>query len=255
MHAYLTILVGNLTDARRMLHLLGCGIGLLLAMPGPVAAGEEPDTRWHPVADIKSAAENYLKLTVGNSDARIVPTAGHLDPRLQLPRCSAPLAPYIQKGAKRAGRSIVGVRCPGSKPWNIYLPVYIATMEDVLVTSNPLPRGHLIGPADIEIATRDVSGLTQGYMTNSADIVGRQLTRSVTRGVVLTPAQLKANVLITRGQSVTLLVNNGALNISMAGKALMDGTANQRIRVENTGSGRIVEGLVRSEELVQVLVQ
>ena len=255
MHAYLTILVGNLTDLRRTLHLFGCGIGLLLAMPGPVAAAEEMDTRWHPVADIKSAAENYLKLTVGGSDARIVPTAGHLDPRLQLPKCSVPLDPHLQKGAKLSGRTIVGVRCPGSKPWNIYLPVYIATMEEVLITSNPMPRGHLIGPADIEVATRDVSGLTQGYITDSADIVGRQLKRSVTRGIVLTPAQLQANVLITRGQSVTLLVNSGTLNISMAGKALMDGAENQRIRVENTGSGRVVEGLVRSEQLVQVLVQ
>jgi flagella basal body P-ring formation protein FlgA len=41
----------------------------------------------------------------------------------------------------------------------------------------------------------------------------------------------------------------------MAGKAMADGALNQRIKVENSVSRRIVEGLVRSAELVEVQVQ
>ena len=44
------------------------------------------------------------------------------------------------------------------------------------------------------------------------------------------------------------------MNISMSGKALMDGALNQRIRVENITSGRVVEGVVRSREQVEILV-
>jgi flagella basal body P-ring formation protein FlgA len=66
---------------------------------------------------------------------------------------------------------------------------------------------------------------------------------------------LEAQIMVRRGQSVTLLVRNDALNIRMAGKALMDGAVDQRIRVENTGSRRVVEGFVRSPEYVEVLVQ
>ena len=72
------------------------------------------------------------------------------------------------------------------------------------------------------------------------------------RGVVITPSLLQAEVLIRRGQSVTLTVHNEALDIKMSGNALMDGRANQRIKVENIGSGRVVEGLVRSAEQVEV---
>ena len=50
------------------------------------------------------------------------------------------------------------------------------------------------------------------------------------------------------------LIANGGMTIQMSGKALMDGAISQRIRVENTNSGRIVEGIVRSRELVEVLV-
>ena len=34
----------------------------------------------------------------------------------------------------------------------------------------------------------------------------------------------------------------------------MDGALNQRIRVENLNSGRVVEGIVRSPEIVEILV-
>jgi len=54
---------------------------------------------------------------------------------------------------------------------------------------------------------------------------------------------------------VTLRAQTNALQIRVAGKALMDGALGQRIRVQNTASGRVVEGLVRSAELVEVLVQ
>jgi flagella basal body P-ring formation protein FlgA len=65
---------------------------------------------------------------------------------------------------------------------------------------------------------------------------------------------LKAHIMIHRGQTVTIVVRNDGLNIHMMGKALMDGSENQRIRVENTNSKRVIEGIVRSSEQVEVLV-
>jgi hypothetical protein len=59
---------------------------------------------------------------------------------------------------------------------------------------------------------------------------------------------------IRRGQTVTLTVGDGQFAIRTRGTALMDGAVNQRIRVKNTQSGRIVEGIVRSREQVEVLL-
>ena len=93
-----------------------------------------------------------------------------------------------------------------------------------------------------------------GYLSLTSDIIGQRMKRAVTRGVVITPSLLQTEILIKRGQSVTLTVHNESLDIRMSGKALMDGAANQRIKVENMRSGRIVEGLVRSAEQVEVMV-
>ena len=245
--------VNILTDVTPMRHLAGFAVLLLLisAMPAVTVAA---DTLWQPVDEITAAAEAYLKHTMGPSDDRLEPAAGYLDPRLQLPRCNVALEPYLRPGTKLAGRTIVGVRCPGATPWKVYLPVYVAVMENVLIARNSMPRGHLVRQEDVDVARRDTSSMLGGYLSRSGDIIGHRMKRAVARGVVITPSQLQAEVLIKRGQSVTLTVRNDSIDITMSGIALMDGTANQRIRVENTGSGLVVEGLVRSEEQVEVLV-
>jgi flagella basal body P-ring formation protein FlgA len=73
-------------------------------------------------------------------------------------------------------------------------------------------------------------------------------------GRVITPSMLQADLMIRRGQSVTSLVKSDSLHIRMSGKALADGAVNQRIKVENQATKRVVEGLVRSPEHVEVLV-
>ena len=223
-----------------------------------VATAAQPVAKndWHPVADIKAAAEAHVIGEVGQGDdGRIIATAGHLDKRLQLPRCTSDIEPYIQNPGRNVGRMVVGVRCNGDKPWNVYLPVKVALMEDVLVTSRPLQRGHVLAPGDVVVDQRDVSEVFGGFLSDAEAAVGQRLKRSVGSGVVLTPAQVQPRVLVEKGQTVTLTVQSSSLNISMQGKALMDGSANERIRVENMGSGRVVEGLVRSSQHVQVIVE
>jgi flagella basal body P-ring formation protein FlgA len=54
---------------------------------------------------------------------------------------------------------------------------------------------------------------------------------------------------------VTLVAGNGDVSVRMAGRALSDGLVNQRVRVENLSSGRIVEGIARSEQVVEIVFQ
>ncbi len=258
MHVKLTTPVRFLTPggAGRLKTAVMALAALLNATSMAFAAQTSPNGDWHPVADIKAAAEAHAISQVGNADSnRVVATAGHLDKRLQLPRCTNNIEPYIQNAGRNIGRMVIGVRCDGEKPWNVYLPVKVALIEDVLVTARPLQRGHVLAPGDIVVDQRDVSEVFGGFLSDASAAVGQRLKRSVGSGVVLTPTQIQPRILVERGQIVTLTVENSSLNISMQGKALMDGAANQRIRVENTGSGRVVEGLVRSSQHVQVLVQ
>jgi len=135
--------------------------------------------------------------------------------------------PFCDLETKVSGRTIVGVRCTGSKPWKVFLPVFVAVMDKVLIARRSMPRVYPLQPEDVELNTRDVSGLVGGYLSRTNDIIGRRMKRAVARGAVIIPSLLQSEVLIKRGQSVTLTVLSASLNNKMSGKALADGALRQ----------------------------
>lgn len=209
---------------------------------------------WHSNDDITRVAEEFVTSQVGKSDSRVTPQAGHLDARLKLPLCELPLEAFLRPGTRMSSRTAIGVRCNGSRPWKVYVPVDVVVTEHVLVTKKTLPRDHMLTADDVVAEARNVSRLIGGYIADPADLVGQRLKHQIMGGKVVTPSMLVADTVVKRGQSVTLLVQNDGLNITMSGKALMDGAVNQRIRVKNSVSQRVVEGLVRSPEYVEILV-
>jgi len=209
---------------------------------------------WQSNNDIARVAEEFVMNRVGKRDPRVTPQAGHLDSRLKLPICELPLEAFLRPGTKMSSRTAVGVRCKGSRPWKVYVPVDVVVTDAVLVSSATLPRDHILTADDVVAEERNVSRLLGGYIADPADLVGQRLKHQIMGGKVVTPSMLVADTVVKRGQSVTLLVRNNGLNITMSGKALMDGAVNQRIRVENSVSQRVVEGLVRSPEYVEILV-
>lgn len=217
-----------------------------------IAAANTAD--WQPTATITATAENYLKNRIGRDASRTEVQAGKLDPRHRLARCSKPLAAFLRRGTKISARTVVGVRCDGVKPWKVYVPVDVVVTDSVLIARRTLPRDHVLSADDLKVEQRDVSRLVSGYVSDISQLVGQRLKTQLMAGRILTPQMLKADLAIRRGQSVTLVASAGGLNIRMAGTALMDGALGQRIRVENTNSGRIVEGIVRSGEQVEILL-
>jgi len=58
---------------------------------------------------------------------------------------------------------------------------------------------------------------------------------------------------VKRGQSVTLIADAGGITVRMAGRALNDGLVNERIKVQNLSSGKTVEGIARSAQVVEIV--
>ena len=213
------------------------------------AANSLPTGQWQPIEEIETTAATYIKGRVASADVQ----AGPLDSRLRLPLCDQPLEPFLRPGTRLKARTTVGVRCAGSRPWKVYVPVDLVITKAVLVPKQVLRVGHIITAADLTTDTRDVSRMTGGYYAEPAELIGQRVRQQLVAGRVITPNMVEADEIIRRGQSVTLVVKSAVININMAGKALSDGALHQRIKVENTNSGRIVEGIVRSPEHVEIL--
>jgi len=93
-----------------------------------------------------------------------------LDSHLQLPQCDEDLQAFSQTGELKAGRMTIGVRCKGSKKWQIYSLVSIKSYKNVLVLSKPLRRGEMIHAEDLVSENREVGGLSHGYIIDPSEV-------------------------------------------------------------------------------------
>jgi flagella basal body P-ring formation protein FlgA len=107
----------------------------------------------------------------------------------------------------------------------------------------------------LRVEQHDIPELPQGYMDDPTVVVGLTASRSISSGAVITNQFLLGAKAVQRGQSVTLVADAGGMSVRMAGRALTDGLVNQRVRVVNISSGRIVEGVARSEQIVEIISQ
>jgi flagella basal body P-ring formation protein FlgA len=226
----------------------------LALAPASWGAADKAGDKWHSLDDIKATAASYLEARVGKAAGNTHVEAGFLDPRLKLASCSVPLEAFLNRGARIRHATTVGVRCSGGQRWKVYVPVSIVTTAVVAVAARHLPPGSAIAADSIRFERRDVTRNRKGFYTALAAVEGFRVTRPLMAGQVLAPDALAADNVIRRGQTVTLTVANAALRINMSGKALADGAIGQRIKVENSSSGRVVEGVVRSREHVEILV-
>jgi flagella basal body P-ring formation protein FlgA len=130
--------------------------------------------------------------------------------------------------------------------------VNIETQTSVLVLRHAAGRGARLTAEDVEVQTRTVTGASDDYLTESAELAGRTLKRPLGAGAAVTADALVADSLIKRGQQVTLLAAAGGMEVRARGVAMNDAPAAGRIKAQNLSSGRIVEGFVESADVIRI---
>jgi flagellar basal body P-ring formation protein FlgA len=177
---------------------------------------------------------------------------GPIQPRLQLARCGN-LKANIAPGPRNPARVLIELRCDGATPWHLYVPVKVIGTSPVVLTAHAIVMGTVLTAKDVIVEQHDVLALPPGYLDDPSIAVGMTAARAISGGAVLTNQQLLGARVVQRGQTVTLVADAGGISVRMPGKVLTDGLVNQRVRVENLSSGKIVEGIARSEQVVEII--
>jgi flagellar basal body P-ring formation protein FlgA len=202
---------------------------------------------------IQAAAESFVRASLPENSAKHFVSVGRLDSRLRLDECASPLEAFSQGTAMSSNaRVTIGVRCPASNTWTIYVPVTVEVEVSVLVLRRPLARRARVVPTDVEPLVRRLPGSAATFVNDVASLQGHRLKRSLPVGTALTVEMLVPDVLVRRGQQVTLVANNGPVQIRAQGQALTEGGAADRVRVQNVTSLKVVEGVVESDGIVRV---
>lgn len=203
-------------------------------------------------ARIRAAAENAVRVQAGSAADALTLQVSPLDTRLRLASCDQRLTAFVTGNSAVRNQTTVGVRCEGSVRWTIYASVNVQSQTKVLIARRALTRDTEPTAADFRTEDRLVPGLAIAYVSDPALLIGQRLGHPMAAGDPLTLETLAPANVIHRGQQVTLLAHAGGFEVRMVGVALTDGHESERIKVQNQSSQRVVEGIVRSSNEVEI---
>ena len=170
----------------------------------------------------------------------------------------------------------VEVACPSPRPWSILvrtnaaggapravaveapaagnapLPVVEtpAGQAMIVVLATSLRSGTVIAPEHLALAPA-LQDVSTGLFTDPGALVGRRLLRALGAGHALRARHLDHDWAVERGRPVLIVAEVGGLAVAMPGKALADGQIGDFVKVENTSSGRVIEGIVEGPEKIR----
>ncbi|MEM7219888.1 MAG: flagellar basal body P-ring formation chaperone FlgA [Pseudomonadota bacterium] len=208
------------------------------------------DYRAQSLQSIQEAAQQHVRER-HRTGGRVDTLVATIDPRLRMRACSKPLETFEANEGRGKART-VGVRCNGSHPWKLYVPVTVRELRPVVVAARPIERGATLTREALRIEERDVTRLHVAYISELASAIGKVVTRPVAAAAPILIGQLQAERVIRRGQQVSLLAQGPGVAVRMSGVALNDAALNERIQVRNSASERIVEGRVKSSDTVEI---
>ncbi len=206
----------------------------------------------HALGDIEQVAYEYaLKQAQMQHDNPQVALAS-LDPRLRLKRCSSELEVFTKTAATTIGNQTIGVKCSFPTTWTVYVPVKVRVFKPIVVANRSLPANHIITENDIKKQTRDIAALRQGYLVDTKPLIGQQVKYATSMGSVVTLNSVRPQKIVRRGEQIMLVASVGKMEVRMNGTALADAQLGQKVKVKNSSSKRVVEGIVEAPGIVKV---
>jgi len=219
-----------------------------LILPAPLFAADAIQSH----ESIQEAARSYASANVSGYSVPPTVTVSRLDSRLRLPKCNLPLEAFSPPAGRKLGKTTVGVRCTGDKPWSLYISVMVSLYSDVVIATHSLSRGAVLTAADLTLEKKDIARLRGRYFSDPARAVGKALKRNLQRGRTLDPQHIITPDTIKKGSKVIILAHSDKIQVRMPGKALSSGAKGTLIRVQNIKSKKELEAIVMSPGVVKV---
>ncbi|WP_258002377.1 flagellar basal body P-ring formation chaperone FlgA [Burkholderia sp. WAC0059] len=161
------------------------------------------------------------------------------------------LEPFMPPGARPWGRTTIGVRCIGTRPWTLYVQGNVAVMATYYMAARTIGPGDTLSPADVMARNGDLTSLPQAVITDPSQALGAVALERITAGLPLRTDMLRSISAVTIGQTVRVVAVGAGFTISSEGSVLNNASPGQRVQVRTAG-GQIITGIVKDASTVQV---
>ncbi|CAG4918774.1 flagellar basal body P-ring formation chaperone FlgA [Paraburkholderia gardini] len=209
----------------------------------PVPAGQQDGEA------VRRAALAFLQQQVVGLPGKVEITIAPVFPR-GLAAC-ATFEPFMPTGTRLWGRTTVGVRCAGERPWTMYMQARITVHATYYVASRPMNPGETLSAADLVAREGDLTMLPQSIVTDPSQAIGSATTMRVSAGLPLRLDMLKSASSVTIGQTVKVVAQGQGFAISAEGSAMNNAAPGQSVRVK-TASGQVIQGIVKNGGTVEI---
>ncbi|MEE9320425.1 MAG: flagellar basal body P-ring formation chaperone FlgA [Granulosicoccus sp.] len=209
-----------------------------------------------PLPTIEAAVERFVQ--THHEDTAVVKVKA-LDNRLRLPLCDTPLSADWSPGSGTIGRVTVHIACDSDVSWRIHVQATITREGKVWVLSRRVQRGDILVAEMLEQRTVVLGdggrrrGRTIDPVSDTGSVLGFEFSRAVSAGEPLSGKMLSPRKLVMKGETVLLRYQAPGLDLQTQGVAIADGAHDEQIKVRNQASGKLVEAIVASRGVVDVL--
>ena len=193
--------------------------------------------------DIASFAKTALKQQFPDADVTV--NVASLNPVLKTKACldytlSAP--DHLNPGALS-----IKVHC---HDWSFYARVQAELRINAVVPKHLIERGKPIAATDLTQAWVPLQHVSQAFLTNPQEIVGKIAHRTVPMGRAIRARDLRTPFSVTRGDRVVIHAKLGAAHITTTGVAMQNGHIGDQINVKNERSERVIRPWVTAKGTV-----
>ncbi|RKU00824.1 flagellar biosynthesis protein FlgA [Burkholderia sp. Nafp2/4-1b] len=198
---------------------------------------------------IRRTALAFLQQQIAGLPGKTTATVATAFPR-GLAACTT-LEPFLPTGARLWGRTTVGVRCAGERPWTVYLQAKVAVQATYYVAARQIAPGEPLTAADLVARDGDLTVLPLAVITDPAQAVGATALARISAGLPLRQDMLKSAASVSAGQTVRVVAAGAGFTISAEGSALANAAPGQSVRVR-MAAGQIVTAIVKDAGTVEI---
>jgi len=123
--------------------------------------------------------------------------------------------------------------------WTLYVTLTVAQTENIVVAARPIVAGQVLGPGDVMLATEPVAAYAgRQIFYDPAQLLGANALMSFAAGTILCADNIAEPIVVKAGQTVTVTVISGAVQVSVTAVSDETGRIGDTILLTNPSSGR-----------------
>ena len=161
----------------------------------------------------------------------------------------------LYKDFKPVGNVIFPLDSPMGR---FFLRTKVEVFKEIVYAREGIRRGAVIELDNLAMGKRDVAMLPPGFFSGTEPLQGMEAKTTIPKGSTLFEWMVKKAPLIRRGDEVMILLKGEGLLVKAKGVSLMDGSLNEKIKVQRrTGSSasKTLEGVLISPKEVEVSIE